>query len=328
MYLWKERPERTLYKCDWDGCQYFLSNKRKLNKFERVLFLSKSSQFKLHYSYAEYHFTEQQLIPSAPEKKDTGTLYSIRNTLNTFCLALTFHISLGLSARKTAFVLRHVFTIPASYQTILNYSQIAAYHCHKFNLTYKGDADPLQVGDEVCIKVSGKKGYAFFFLSPSRRKITSYHCASNREALPATISLREAVRTVPQHTETVAVVTDGNPSYIEGIHFLNQKENANLTHHTVIGLQNLDTESEEYRPFKQMIERLIRSFRFHTNAACGFKEPNGAIALTTLFATHYNFLRPHAFLNYEVPCPLPELQGIATLQGKWAKILRIATTLV
>jgi len=327
LYLWKQQPDRSLYKCDWDGCSYFLSNKRKLNKLERLLLPTKSSQFKLHYSYAEYHFTEEQLIPSSPEKKDTDKLYSIRNTLNTLCLVLTFHISLGLSARKTAFVLRHVFAIPASYQTVLNYTQIAAYHCHKFNLAYKGDADPLQVGDEVCIKVSGKKGYAFFFLSPSRRKITSYHCASNREVLPATIALKEAIRTVPDKTNTITAITDGNPSYIAAVDFLNRTENAGLTHKKVIGLQNLDTESEEYRPFKQMIERLSRSFRFHTNAACGFKEPNGAIALTTLFTTHYNFLRPHAFLNYEVPCPLPQLQGIATLQGKWAKILRIATTI-
>ena len=51
---------------------------------------------------------------------------------------------------------------------------------------------------------------------------------------------------------------------------------------------------------------------------------NGALALITLFVTHYNFLRPHMSLNYQTPVAFPELQGIATIQGKWTKILSLA----
>jgi len=78
---------------------------------------------------------------------------------------------------------------------------------------------------------------------------------------------------------------------------------------------------------KQMIERLNRTYRFHTKAACGFKEPNNLVSLVALFATHYNFLKPHKALNYDVPCPLDELKNIPTIQNKWAKILHIATSL-
>jgi transposase-like protein len=264
---------------------------------------------------------------SSPQKKDQGNIFAIHNTLHTLCLTLAFHVSLGLSARKTAFVLRNVFGLNASYQTVLNYSEMAAYHCHKFNLKYKGTADSLQPGDEVYSKVSGKHWFTFLFLSPSRRKITSYHCAPDRDELAATAALREAIRTVPDSASNVTAVTDGLSSYVAAIHYLNQNENAGIDHKRVIGLQNLDTESECYRTFKQMIERLNRTFRFHTNSACGFKESNGLISLATLFVTHYNFLRPHESLDYDVPCPLSELQGISTLQGKWAKILHIATTL-
>ena len=327
LYLWKERRHCSLYKCDWDGCPHYVTNKNKLNKAERLLFLTKSSQFKLRYNYTECHFTQEQLVPSAPEKKEAGKIFSIRNTLHTLCLSLTFHVSLGLSARKTALVLRQVFGLSASYQTVLNYAELAAYHCHKFNLAYKGEADSLQPGDEAYTKVSGKNWFAFFFLSPSRRKITSYHCAPNRDELAATIALREAIRTIPENTSDVTAVTDGLPSYVAAVHYLNKKENAGLSHKQVIGLQNLDTESELYRAFKQMIERLNRTYRFHTKAACGFKEPNGLISLVTLFVTHYNFLRPHESLDYQVPCPLDKLKGITTLQGKWAKILRIATAM-
>lgn len=57
--------------------------------------------------------------------------------------------------------------------------------------------------------------------------------------------------------------------------------------------------------------------------AAGFNGNNGAVVLTTLFVTHYNFLRQHMSLNYKPPAQLPELQAITTLQGKWAKILSL-----
>lgn len=327
LFLWKERTNCSLYKCDRDDCRHYLANKRKLNRAERFLFLTKSSQFKLRYNYTECHFTAEQLVPSAPEKREAGTIFAIRNSLHTLCLTLTFHISLGLSARKTAYVLTHVFGVPASYQTVLNYAELAAYHCHKFNLAYKGAADPLQAGDEAYTKVSGHNWFTFLFLSPSRRKITSYHCAPDRDELAATIALREAIRTVPDGLSDLTAVSDGLPSYVPAVHYLNTHENAGLTHKRVIGLQNLDTESELYRVFKQMIERLNRTYRFHTKPASGFKEPNGLISLATLFVTHYNFLRPHESLDYDVPCPLPELKNISLLPTKWAKILRMATAL-
>jgi len=88
------------------------------------------------------------------------------------------------------------------------------------------------------------------------------------------------------------------------IHFINESYEANLAHEKVIGLQNLDSESEEFRPFKKLIERLNRTYKFHIRCAYGFNSRNGAVALTTLFVTHYNFLRPHITLNYSVPIPL------------------------
>jgi transposase InsO family protein len=56
----------------------------------------------------------------------------------------------------------------------------------------------------------------------------------------------------------------------------------------------------------------------------GFNSQNGGVVLTTLFVTHYNFLRPHMSLNYKPPVQLPDLEAISTIQGKWAKILSLA----
>ena len=324
LYLWKKLKDVSIYKCDNDKCPSFLSNKDKLNLAEKFLAKVKSSQFKLRYQFREYHFTDEQLTHSAP-KKDSS-IFDIRNSLNTLCLALTFHISMGIPARKTAFILRNVFSIPCSYQTVLNYTQSASYYCHKFNLAYKGDVDDTQAGDETYIKVSAKNNYAFFFISTKNRKITAYHVDQTRDTLPAAIAMNEAIRTAKPE-QKITFVTDGNPSYPAGIHFINQSHFPNLTHKKVIGLQNLDSESEEFRPFKQLIERLNRTYKSHTKALCGFKTQNGAIALTTLFVTYYNFLRPHFALRHSVPIPLKNLKEIDTLQGKWAKILQMSFSL-
>jgi len=299
----KTSPETTS-KSDW---KELLSNYEKKNGHNR-----------------EYHFTQEELKHSAPKEKDSSSLFKIYNSLNTLCLALTFHISLGISARKTAFILRNVFKLPISYQSILNYTEMAAPYCHRFNLANKGEVDNTQAGDETYIKIGGKTNYVFFFISSKSRKITAYHIDGTRGTLPAVISMNEAVRTAKPEQEIV-LVTDGNPSYPAGIHFINQTHEPNLTHKKVIGLQNLDSESEEYRPFKELIERLNRTYKYHIRSAYGFNYKNGAVALTTLFVTHYNFLRPHISLNYSVPIPLEPLKDIDTLQGKWAKIIHLAT---
>lgn len=322
LYLWKERKEVSIYKCDYDRCPAYLHNKAKLNRAEQMLALIKSSQFKLRYQFREYHFTAEELRHSSPQKH----ILNINKSLNTLCLALTFHISMGLSSRKTAFILRNVFSLPISYRTVLNYTQHAAYYCYAFNLAHKGTVDDRQAGDEAYIKIAGENGYTFFFISEKSRKITAYHIADNRDTLPATIAMNEAIRTAQPH-QNITLVTDGNPAYPAGIHFLNQLNNTTLTHKKVIGLQNLDEESEKYRPLKQLIERLNRTYKYHTRAACGFNTGNGALALTTLFVTHYNFLRPHASLKYNAPIPLSELEGIDTMQGKWAKVLHMGVAI-
>ena len=247
--------------------------------------------------------------------------------MNTLCLALTFHISLGISARKTAFILQNVFELQASYQTVLNYTKYAATHCHRFNMKFKGPVDSTQTGDETYIKISGEHAYTHFFITPTRRIISAYHIDDTRDTLPATVAMNEAIRTTP-NDESPTLITDGNPSYASGIHYLNEsRENYKIVHKKVIGLQNLDSESTEFRPFKQLIERLNRTYKFHTQAANGFASKVGAIALTTLFVTYYNFFSPHASLDYEAPFPRDDLIPIPTLQGKWAQVLNTAFSL-
>lgn len=325
LYRWKQRPDCTLYKCPNDRCPHYLQKQRALHWNEKLLQKLRLSQFKLRYQYREYHFQPAQLALSAPDAP-TVDLTRLHRSSDVLGLVLAFHISFALSARKTAQVLRQVFGVPLSYQSVLNYAQGAAYYCHHFNLRHKAPLGSTATGDETYIRVAGHHHFTFFFLDPQGHHITSYHVAAERDALAATVALGEAARTLPPD-RSLRFITDGNPAYQAGVHFLNAHRSPPQPPFTllqVIGLENLDAISTEYRPFKQLIERLNRTYKYHVRSACGFATRNGAVALTTLFVTHYNFLRPHMALQYRVPIPLAELNSVATLQGKWTKILELA----
>lgn len=321
MYIWKQQSLVTIHKCPNDRCPAYLKALNTLNPEERHLRKKRSSQFKLRYQYREYHFSNEQLQHSKPDEAKVD-LAQIHNSPNVVGLALTFHISFAIPARKTAQILKSVFQIKISYQTVLNYAEAAAYYCHLFNLTYKGEIDDDNVGDETYIKIVGEHAFTFLFISIPNHKITAYHIAHSRETLPATVAMIEAIRTA-EPKQKIVFYTDGNPSYGAGLHFINAQRNPQnlIEHHQIIGLQNLDEESEMYRHFKQIIERLNRTYKYHTRQANGFKSNNGAIAYTTLFVTHYNFLRPNMALKYKVPIPLPELQMVDTIQQKWCRII-------
>lgn len=323
LFRWKIQTEVTIHKCSNDNCPHRLQAIAKLNPAERALQKERSSQFKLNYQYREYHFKPEELDHSAPEKP-TVDLTRIHNSENVLGLVLAFYVTYAVPARKTASILRDVFCVRVSYQTVLNYAAAAAFYCHSFNLKHKGTIDSVSAGDETYIKVLGKHHYASFFISSKSLKITAYHIADNRGTLPAVIAMREAIRTASPDQEII-LVSDGNPAYPAGIHFLNaQDDGPNVQHRKVIGLQNLDAESEEWRALKQLIERLNRTYKYHVRPAAGFNSLNGAVALTTLFVTNYNFLRPHMSLAYKPPVQLLELQAISTIQGKWTKILSLA----
>ena len=324
LFRWKVQQEVTIHKCPNDNCPHRLQAIAKLNPAERALMKEHSSQFKINYQYREYHYKLEELDHSTPEKPIVA-LTRIHNSENVLGLILAFYVSFAVPARKTAAILRDVFNVRVSYQTVLNYAAAASFYCHSFNLKHKGGIDAVSAGDETYIKVLGKNHYVFFFISSQSLKITAYHVADNRGTLPAVIAMKEATRTAAADLDII-LVTDGNPSYPAGIHYLNSltDDNPTIQHKKVIGLQNLDAESTEWRALKQLIERLNRTFKYHVRPAAGFNSFNGAVALTTLFVTNYNFLRPHMSLEYKPPVQLPELKTISTIQGKWTKILSLA----
>lgn len=323
LFKWKQKDEVTIYKCGNNNCPHRSSKLNNLNKDEKKIRNEKLSQFKVNYQYREYHYSVAELKVESPQKPNVS-LQRIHNDINIFALILTLHISYAITARKTAHMLKSIWGIWVSHQTVLNYAQIAAYYCHKFNIKYKGDIDDINAGDETYTKIKGVWHYIWMFICSKSKKICAYHLSDNRGAKPAITTMIEAVSTAKEN-QNITLVTDGNPSYQAGVHFINsQQNNLKLTLKKVIGLQNMDAESEEFRSYKQMIERLNRTYKYHVQNQNGFGSVNGAVAKLVLFVTYYNFLRPHKALGYKTPVHIPELDSIDTIQAKWIKIISLA----
>jgi transposase-like protein len=323
LFKWKQKEEATIYKCGNNNCPHRLAKLEQLNKNEKQIRKQKLSQFKVNYQYREYHYQVAELNVKSPQKP-TVSLDRVHHDSYVVGLILTLHVSYAITARKTAHMLKNIWGICLSYQTVLNYVQSAAYYCHKFNLKHKGDIDDINAGDETYIKIKGIWHYVWLFICTQSKKICAYHLSDNRGAKPAIITMTETVKTANQN-QNITLVTDGNPAYQAGLHFINSEiDTLKLSLKKVIGLQNMDSESTEFRPYKQMIERLNRTYKYHVQHQNGFGSINGALAKLVLFVTHYNFLRPHKALRYKIPIPIPDIECIDTIQAKWMKIISMA----
>ncbi|MCK5344407.1 MAG: DDE-type integrase/transposase/recombinase [Candidatus Heimdallarchaeota archaeon] len=325
LYRWKSVDTHTIYKCGNKTCLCYLNNLEKLNEHEKKLQKTgMSSQFKLCYQYREYHFTPAELQTVRP--RDTSwSLNSIHNSYNTVGLVLAYSISYGISARMTKQILRDVHNISISHQTVLNYLQNASVLIWNFIQKYQGMVSDSQIiGDETYIRITDKWGYTWFVIGAQSKALWAFNISDNRGVLPALSTLSKVMQNVPD-SSSIEFIADGNPSYDAAVHAFNAtSDNKSLSRIKVIGLSNDDDETKKYRHLKQLIERLNRTYKFHTRARCGFKNINGAAVLTILFVAYYNFLRPHTSLKSEPPIFIDQLNDISSIQGKWLKMLELA----
>ena len=334
LYEWKHDDQRTLYKCGNDRCPHYLHNRHQLNEHEQSLpRTGTASQFKVRYQWRRYHFDPAAVQPHAPHTSGRSLL-NIRQNLNAVGLALAYAVSFGLSARMTAQVLRDIHGITASHQTILNWLEAAAplawsaLHKLKGGMHEAGAA-----ADETYVKVLGVWHYTWFVVGVDSRIIWAWEVSESRGEVPAIAVLNRTLDSRPNNIAGALVLAaDGNPSYDAAVNALNTDRDGvplptgqrRIERRTVIGLTNDDPQSTDFRPFKELIERLNRTYRYHTRSRSGHKSLNGARALTTLFVAHYNFLRPHRALGNKPPMPLPQLDQIQNLQGRWLKLLETA----
>ena len=217
-------------------------------------------------------------------------------------LCLTLHVNLGLSLRKTSQALKDLYNISISHQQIANYCKTAAICIKPFVDQYPYEKGDVFTADETYIKIRGIKTYVWLIMNAATRSILGYQVSDNRGVGPCILAMRMAFHGLAKLPENFKFVADGYSAYpLAAMEFAKKfGKDFTFTVTQVLGLTNDDAVSKEHRPFKQMIERLNRTFKSTYRVSCGYDNYNGANYNVALWVAYYNFLRPHRHNHYQV----------------------------
>lgn len=318
----KDRKDFFVFKCKNNDCSYYQRKLQAMTRKEKKQFQKDPQSFKMRYIFRQFHIDFQ------PLSKDSGNLPTvdlskIYSSPHTLGLILTYHVNYGLSARRTAAIMQDVHGVLISHQTILNYENSVALLLKPYVDHYPYELSDQFCGDETYIRVGGRWHYLFFFFDAVKKIILSYPVSPNRDTATAIRAIDEVLIKMKEIPENLSFVVDGNPIYLLAQHFFAQHD-IPFDVKQVIGLTNEDSVSTEYRPMKQIIERLNRTFKGNYRSTHGFGSEQGSVSFVTLFVAYFNFLRPHASLEGKVPVVNPALSGIPTMPARWTKLIDLA----
>ncbi|MFR3439323.1 MAG: IS6 family transposase [Clostridium sp.] len=256
--------------------------------------------------------------------KNASSLNFKRHDSYTMSLCLTYRVNLGLSLRKTAQALRDIHGIKISHQQVANYCTTAAICVKPFTDSYDYKVGKVLTADETYIKIRGIKGYIWFIMDAARRSILGYQISDNRGVGPCILSMRMAFKHFKDKLpENFKFIADGYSAYPlaaqQFFHKFGKKFKFDITQ--VIGLTNDDEVSAKYRPYKQMIERLNRTYKESYRPTNGFDNIEGANYDLALWVTYYNFLRPHKHNGFRVLNHVQELDNADNMPGKWQLLI-------
>ena len=319
----KHRKGFTIYKCKNYDCPYYKKRLSALSEKEKAHFEQEPSAFKMHYIYRQFELTMNELTQDS-KINTVVNLSKIYSSPQVLGLILTYHVNYGLSAEKTAALMCDVHQVKISGQTIRNYARSVASLVRPFTDNYPYELSDQFCGDETYIRVLGKWHYIYFFFDAQKKIILSHRYSPTRDTLTAIKAFYDVIKHFDVIPDNLNLIVDGNPIYkLAQIFYAQNEIYFDVTQ--VIGLTNEDKVSKEYRPLKQIIERLNRTFKGNYKPLGGFNSDSGAIAQVVLFATYFNFLRPHSALEKgRVPVQIPELQACDDMPQKWLRLLQLA----
>jgi transposase-like protein len=222
-----------------------------------------------------------------------------------------------------ASIMRDIHGVQISHQTVINYANAAAMLLKPFVDNYEYPLTSSICGDETYIKVNGKWHYVFFIFDAIKKIITSHHVSPNRDTIAAIKAIDDTLSKYKEIPEDLNMVFDGNPIYLLAQHFF-ASHGIHFDVTQVIGLTNDDPVSAEYRPLKQVIERLNRTLKRYYKSTNGFAAFENCQNYLTLFTTWHNFLRPHKALCYRVPVNIPGVAKLPNMPAKWLELLDMA----
>ena len=317
----KDRKFFRIHKCVNPKCPYYLHNLKKVDQKDLAEDYGKN-KYKLHYIYREFtvDFFAMDLT-SLP--KNASSLRFSKHNAHVMSLCLTLHINLGLSLRKTSQALKDLYNIRISHQQIANYCKTAAICIKPFVDQYPYEKGDILTADETYIKIRGIKTYVWLIMNAATRSILGYQVSDNRGVGPCILAMRMAFHGLSKLTKSFKFVADGYSAYpLAAMEFAKKfGKDFSFTVTQVLGLTNDDAVSKEYRPFKQMIERLNRTYKASYRSTNGFDNIDGANYDLALWVAYYNFLRPHKHAGYKVLNEVDTLQGADNMPGKWQLLI-------
>jgi len=292
---------------------------------QKTLYRRAPHLFKLRFIYRKFHFNFKPLSKQN-EYVPLVDLPNITASPHVLGLILTYHINYAIPLRKTAALMYDVHGVKVSHQTIANYCNAVAPRIKPFIDHFEYELSESFCGDETYIKIGGVWNYVFFFFDAVKKIILSYRVQRDRDWKSAALAINDVLVKVKGKSEKIPeglnLITDGNPIYLLAQHWFAQHDiKFDVTQ--VIGLTNDDPVSKEYRPLKQIIERLNRTFKGNYKPTTGFGADMGAISKVTLFVAYFNFLRPHTGLDGNIPAVIPELEALPHMPAKWCELIRL-----
>lgn len=315
----KNRKHFIIHKCKNSKCPFYLHNLKKVKKEHLI---EEKSKYKLHYIYREFTIDFFRMdLNSLP--KNASSLKFSKFDKNVMGLCLTYKVNLGLSLRKTAEALKEIHGIHISHQQVANYCKTAAICIKPFTDNYNYGVGKAFTADETYIKIRGVKGYVWFIMDAAKRAIIGYQISDNRGVGSCILAMRMAFRHLKELPKDFRFIADGYSAYpLAAQQFYRESErkiNFDITQ--VIGLTNGDAVSTEFRPLKQMIERLNRTYKQSYRPTNGFNNIDGANYDLALWVTYYNFLRPHKEFKYKPPVQDSGLAMAGNMPGKWQYLI-------
>jgi len=318
----KDRKHFIIHKCVNPKCPYYLHNLKKVDKKHLDEPFGKN-KYKLHYIYREFTVDFFKMDISSLPKNASSLKFSKHNAY-IMSLCLTLHVNLALSLRKTAQALNDLFNIQISHQQVANYARTAALVIKPFIDNFDYEPSNTFSADETYIKVKGVKGYVWFIMDAVKRSILGYRVSDNRGVGSCILAMRMAFRNFKEKLpEGFRFIADGYSAYPLAAQqfFVKHGNNFKFDITQVIGLTNDDAVSAEFRPYKQLIERLNRTFKASYRVKCGFDNFEGANYNLALWVAYYNFLRPHSSIGNRVLNKVDILNSADNMPGKWQLLI-------
>jgi hypothetical protein len=104
--------------------------------------------------------------------------------------------------------------------------------------------------------------------------------------------------------------------------------NINFNLQQVFGVSNKDEISKKYRPYKQIEERLNRTYKHNYYGTYGYQSLTSANVYMILYVTFFNFLRRQSALKFKTPVELPELNDDMLMPDKWITLINMSQTYI